>query len=137
MIEMSQIEDFYQKYKDTLEPQYNASVNLLNQQRSNAFDSIISNSNKAGMMYSNFPMREKLKYDQNTYMPALTEARTSYQTGLDTLRNKGVALANNIKNIEEAISDLNNYTTNKTSGNTSGLSVDDLVAYTNSLLSSS
>lgn len=127
MIEMSQVEDFYQKYKDTLEPQYQASVNLLDQQRANSFDSIMSQANKAGMLYSNFPMREKIKYDQNTYMPALTQARTSYQTGLDTIRNKGVTLANNVKNIEEAIADLNKYTNYvKNGGSTSGLTTADL-----------
>lgn len=137
MIEMSQIEDFYQKYKDSLEPQYQASVNLLDQQRSNAMDSIMGATNKAGMMYSNFPMREKLKYDQNTYMPALTKARTAYQTGLDSLRNNAVNLANYTRSIEEAITDLNNYTSKKNSGSNDSISLDDLVSYTNSLLSSS
>lgn len=137
MIEMSQIEDFYQKYKDSLEPQYQASVNLLDQQRSNAMDSIMGTTNKAGMMYSNFPMREKLKYDQNTYMPALTKTRTAYQTGLDSLRNNAVNLANYTRSIEEAIADLNNYSSKKNSGSSDSISLDDLVSYTNSLLSSS
>lgn len=129
MIEMSQVEDFYQKYKDTLQPQYQASVNLLDQQRANNFDTIMSTANKAGMMYSNFPMREKIKYDQYTYMPALTEARSSYQTGLDTLRNKGVTLANNIRSVEEAISDLNNYSAyNRANANGNSVSLDDLVS---------
>ena len=70
MYDANQIKDFYQNYRDSLDRQYQTAVQSLDQQRKNAQTSIMSGANKAGMMYSNFPVRDKIRYDQETYQPA-------------------------------------------------------------------
>lgn len=100
------ISPFIAAYRDSLKNAYDSGVANLNQQRDTAQAQIMSNANTAGLLYSNLPVRSKIQYDTNTYYPALTELRTTYQTGLDSLRNTGVSLANNIKAYQEAIADL-------------------------------
>lgn len=100
------ISPFIAAYRDSLKNAYDSGVANLNQQRDTAQTQIMSNANTAGLLYSNFPARSKIQYDTSTYYPALTELRTTYQTGLDSLRNTGVSLANNIKAYQEAIADL-------------------------------
>ena len=103
----SEIQKFYQNYRETLSKQNQAALNNLIQQRKNAQASIMSGLNKGGMMYSNFGQREKLKYDMNTYTPAVTNAQQSYQSGLDTLRANILKYQNSIKDIQDAIATLN------------------------------
>lgn len=102
-----EIQNFYKNYRETLSSQYENNKNLLEQQRRNAQQSIMSSANKAGMLYSNFPQRSKIQYDQNTYQPAQTKLFTTYQTGLDTLRNNILNQQNAIAEIKDAIANLN------------------------------
>ena len=101
------VDPYLQAYRDSLQEQYDAAVANIEQQRTNDFAGIMSSANARGMMFSNFPERSKYQYDTTTYAPAIVNARQSYQTGLDTLRSKGVELANQIKSVEEKIADLN------------------------------
>lgn len=112
------ISDFIKAYRESLEAQRDSNIKQLNQTRKNYFSSIMGGANRRGMMYSNFPQRDKLIYDTNTYNPTLSKIQTTYQTGLDTLRNNAVGLWNKIKSYEEAISDLNS------SGSSSGTTTD-------------
>lgn len=102
------LNDFVKRYRDSLDRAYSANVNALNQQKRNDFASIMSNANKRGMMYSNFPERSKYQYEASSYLPNIAQAHTTYQTGLDKLRSNAVSMYNNIKSVEEAIADLNN-----------------------------
>lgn len=107
MISDEQMKNFYQNYRDSLDRQYQSGVQMLDQQRKNAQQTIMSGANKAGMLYSNFPTRSKIQYDQGTYQPNLVKLNTSYRTGLDTLRNNILKYQNSIAEIQEAIADLN------------------------------
>lgn len=110
MLDESQVKTFYQNYRDSLDRQYQSALQSLNQQRKNAQASIMSGANKAGMMYSNFPARSKIQYDQQTYQPAQIKLQTSYQTGLDTLRNNILKYQNSIAEIQDSIAHLNSMT---------------------------
>lgn len=101
------IKQFYQNYRDSLDRQYQSNLQSLEQQRKNAQTSIMSGANKAGMMYSNFPMRSKIQYEQNSYQPNLIKLNESYRTGLDTLRNNILKYQNSIAEIKDSISHLN------------------------------
>lgn len=102
-----QVKDFYQNYRDSMDRQYQASLQNLEQQRKNAQTSIMSGANKAGMLYSNFPARAKIQYDQETYQPAQIKLQNSYQTGLDALRNNILKYQNSIAEIQDSIAHLN------------------------------
>lgn len=110
MYTQEQIKDFYQNYRDSLDRQYQSALQSLDQQRKNAQTSIMSSANKAGMMYSNFPARSKIQYDQSTYQPAQIKLQSSYQTGLDTLRNNILKYQNSIAEIQDSIAHLNSMT---------------------------
>ena len=105
-----QIKDFYQNYRNSLDRQYQPAMQALDQQRKNIQASIMSGANKAGMMYSNFPARSKIQYDQNTYQPAVIKLNNSYRTGLDTLRNNIIKYQNSISEIQDSIAHLNSMT---------------------------
>lgn len=105
-----QIKSFYQNYRDSLDRQYQSAMQALDQQRKNAQTTIMSGANKAGMMYSNFPARSKIQYDQGTYQPAMIKLNTSYRTGLDTLRNNILKYQNSIAEIQDSITHLNSMT---------------------------
>lgn len=107
--EISTIDPFVANYRETLGQLRDANIAQLNQQRENDFAGIMSSANKAGVMYSNFPQRSKIQYDTQTYFPALTNIQTSYQTGLDSLREKGTSLTNQIKAYQDAIADMNKW----------------------------
>jgi hypothetical protein len=79
----------------------------------------MSGANKAGMMYSNFPTRSKIQYDMGTYTPAQNKIFTTYQTGLDSLRNNIVKYQNSIKDIQDAIAHLNTLSTTGGGSNSS------------------
>lgn len=110
MYTAEQISDFYRNYRDSLDKQYQTAMQSLEQQRKNAQTSIMSGANKAGMMYSNFPARAKIQYDQGTYQPAAIKLNTSYQTGLDTLRNNILKYQNSIAEIKDSIAHINSMT---------------------------
>lgn len=110
MFDANQIKQFYQNYRDSLDRQYQSGLQSLEQQRKNAQASIMSGANKAGMMYSSFIPREKIKYDTNTYTPAVIKLNTSYQTGLDSLRNNILKYQNSIAEIQDSIAHLNSMT---------------------------
>ncbi len=101
------VDPYIQAYRDSLQEQYDATKANIDQQRSNDFATLMAQANTKGMMYSNFPERSKIQYDTGTYTPAVVNARSTYQTGLDKLRSSGVQLANQIRTIEEKIADLN------------------------------
>ena len=107
MYDTETIKDFYQNYRDSLSRQYQTGLQNLEQQRKNAQTSIMSGANKAGMLYSNFPERSKIQYDQQTYQPAQIKLQTSYQTGLDALRNNILKYQNSIADIQDAIAHIN------------------------------
>lgn len=107
MLDEDTIKNFYQNYRDSLDRQYQSSLQNLDQQRKNAQTSIMSGANKVGMLYSNFPMRTKIQYDTNTYQPNLIKLHDTYQTGLDTLRNNILKYQNSIKDIQDSIAHLN------------------------------
>lgn len=108
--ELQKVEPFMQKYRDAMARNRDSSVIQLDQQRENDQANIMSQANTMGMMYSNFPTRSKMQYDVNTYNPNRIKIQSAYQTGLDTLRNKGVELANYLKSTQESIDDYNYYT---------------------------
>lgn len=110
MYDANQIKDFYQNYRDSLDRQYQTAIQSLDQQRKNAQTSIMSGANKVGMLYSNFPVRSKIQYDQNSYQPALTKLQSSYQTGLDQLRSNILKYQNSIAEIKDSIAHLNSMT---------------------------
>jgi hypothetical protein len=107
MYDANQIKDFYQNYRDSLDRQYQSALQSLEQQRKNAQTAIMGGANKAGMLYSNFPARDKIRYDQETYQPAQIKLQSSYQTGLDALRNNMLKYQNSIAEIQESIAHLN------------------------------
>lgn len=110
MYTTDEIKNFYQNYRDSLERQYQTATQSLDQQRKNAQATIMSGANKAGMLYSNWVPREKIKYDVNTYQPAQIKLQTSYQTGLDSLRNNILKYQNSIAEIQDSIAHLNSMT---------------------------
>lgn len=110
MYTAEQIKDFYQNYRDSLDRQYQTATQSLDQQRKNAQASIMSGANKVGMLYSNFPVRSKIQYDQNSYQPTLTKLQSSYQTGLDQLRSNILKYQNSIAEIKDSIAHLNSMT---------------------------
>lgn len=110
MYSPDEIRSFYQNYRDSLDRQYQTSLQNLAQQRKNAQASIMSGANKVGMMYSNFPEKSKIQYDQNTYQPAQIKLHNTYQTGLDSLRQNILNYQNSIADIQESIAHLNSMT---------------------------
>lgn len=107
MYDETTIKDFYQNYRDSLDRQYQASLQNLEQQRKNAQTSIMSGANKAGMMYSSWPAMQKIKYDISTYQPAMVKLNTGYRTGLNQLQNNILKYQNSIREIQDSIAHLN------------------------------
>lgn len=100
-------EGFYNQYRDALKTQYSAQKTALDQKRTNDYAGIMANANTGGMMYSNLPARSKVKYDTETYNPALAKSFNTYQTGLNKLRNSATQYKNYVSAYQEAINDLN------------------------------
>lgn len=117
------LNDFLKNYRDAITNQYGSNVSTLNQGKRNAEAQLMSNFNRRGMMYSNLPQREKIKNEAN-YLNSLANMHTTYQTGLDKLRNNAVDTYNSIKGIEEQIADLNDYIAKKTSDSTNSTTGD-------------
>lgn len=101
------VDPFINAYRDSLERQRDLSMQNLENQRRLDQRSIMAGANKAGMMYSNFPQRDKIKYDTQTYMPGQIKIQQGYQTGLQKLRENIINTSNQLKSINEAIADLN------------------------------
>lgn len=101
------IDPFIKAYRESLDRQRDLASqgNLSN--RDTAQASIMANANNAGMMYSNFPTREKIKFDTEHIMPRMVKIQQGYQTGVDKLRQNTIELSNQLKEINEAIADLN------------------------------
>lgn len=112
MEDLSTVDEFYKNYRESLSALNEANKRSLEQQRRNAQASIMGAANKAGMMYSNFPTRDKLRYDVGTYQPALVKNQQSYSTGLDTLRSNAIKTANTIANLQDQIAHLNSLAVN-------------------------
>ena len=107
MYDTDTVKEFYQNYRDSLDRQYQSATQSLDQQRKNAQASIMSGANKVGMLYSNFPARSKIQYDQGTYQPAQIKLQNAYQTGLDALRSNILKYQNSIAEIQDSIAHLN------------------------------
>lgn len=105
-----EIQNFYKNYRESLSSQYENAQNALAQQRKNAQTAIMAGANKAGFLYSNLPERAKVQYDAETYMPAYTKLRSTYQSGLDTLRENILKYQSSIADIQDAIAHLNSMT---------------------------
>lgn len=103
----NKVNEFIKAYRDELKNDYDANVSNIQQQKRNDFASIMSQANKAGMMYSNFPERSKLRYEAETHLPNLQKAYTSYQTGLDKLRSNALNSYNTLKDLQDQIKNLN------------------------------
>lgn len=101
------VNDFVTKYRDAMKENYDQNISTIENQRRNDYQSIMSQANKRGMMYSNFPERSKIQYDADTYLPNLKSAYTSYQTGLDKLRSSALSAYNNIKETQAQIDHVN------------------------------
>lgn len=99
--------NFITAYRQALEDQYTASQESIENQKNLDYATIMSQANKAGALYSNIPARTKTQYETSTYLPAQQQAYTTYQTGLDKLRNNIISYQNKIKSLDEAIADLN------------------------------
>lgn len=107
MLPETQVADFVKNYREALGRQYETAVQSLNQQRLNNQRTLMSNANRMGALYSNFPARDKLIYDQQTYLPNYTKLRQTYQSGLDKLRGNILNYENSIRSIQDAIDELN------------------------------
>lgn len=107
---------FINAYRDALGRQRDLNKQAIESNRRDQYQNIMGAANTAGMMYSNFPERAKMLYDTNTYMPALTDNQTTYQTGIDKLRSNTVNYLNQLKDINDAIADLSTSSTSNNSG---------------------
>jgi hypothetical protein len=114
------VDPFITQYRDSLERERDLSFQNLDNTRRNDFGTIMGNANTSGMMYSNFPERTKIQYDTTNYMPNQTKIQNTYQTGLDKLRSNVVSLSNQLKDVNDAIADLNKTGSSGTSGTRSG-----------------
>ena len=101
------VDPFINAYRNSLERQRDLSLQNLENQRRLDQRSIMAGANKAGMMYSNFPQRDKIKYDTQTYMPGQIKIQQGYQTGLQKLRENIINTSNQLQSINDAIADLN------------------------------
>lgn len=103
------ITDFIKNYREALQAQRDSNMKLLEQTRKAANTSIMSNANTKGIMYSNIPQRDKIRYQAETYMPARVNIQNTYQTALDKLRTNVANMYNQIKYYNEQASDLDTY----------------------------
>lgn len=101
------INTFVDNYRAALKEQYDADTANLNNQRNLDYTTINSTANVKGMLHSNFPTRDKLKYDVSTYDPNMIKLRQSYQTGLDSLYSNAAKYYNTIRQYQQQIADYN------------------------------
>lgn len=98
---------FVQNYRDALEEQYTADKNALENQRKLDQTTIMSGSNRSGLLHSSFPTIRKLRYDTTSYEPNLVKLRQGYQSGLDTLYSNVAKYYNQIKKYQDDIAHIN------------------------------
>lgn len=103
----SDLGSFIQNYRNALDEQYTADEDALEAQRKIGQTGIMSGANRAGLLHSSFPTINKLKYDVNTYEPALIKLRQTYQTGLDDLYSNVGKYYNQIKKYQDDIAHIN------------------------------
>lgn len=94
--------DEYRKSAEGLEQQRDFELQNIENARRNAYQNIMASANTGGMMYSNFPERTKYQYNTNTYFPNIVKTNTTYQTGLDTIRNNIVDTINKLADLRDA-----------------------------------
>ena len=102
----NKVNDFIDSYRDSMKQSYDDNVADIENQRRNDYASIMAQANKRGMMYSNFPERSKMQYDAETYLPKLSSAFTTYQTGLNKLKSGVLDSYNSIKESEDNLKHL-------------------------------
>lgn len=102
-----EVDPFINAYRESLDKQKDLAMQNLQNQRRNDFKTIMSNANSAGMMYSNFPQRSKIQYDTQTFLPSQIKTQSTYQTGLQKLRENIISTSNQLKSINDAIAELN------------------------------
>lgn len=112
-----QTQNFIKEYRDALGRQRDTTMQSLENARRNAFQGIMGGANTAGMMYSNFPERSKIQYDANTYMPGITQAETTYQTGLNKLQSSIINNMNQISELNDEVASLNKQVSNANKAN--------------------
>lgn len=115
VLDGTDINSFVNNLRESLKGSYDAATANIENQRKLDYGTIMSQANKAGSLFSNFPQRAKYQYQVGTYLPNLAKAQTTYQTGLNSLRSNTVDLVNQIKATQEAIADLNKYGLNTAS----------------------
>lgn len=123
--------EFIQNYRKSLQESYDAGVKALENQRQLDHSAIVNQANKAGVLFSNIPQRMRTQYDTQTYMPNYTGLQSSYQSGLDTLRNNGINAANQVAYYKQMI---DHYATMPTSSSSSGSSAEAISAALSELL---
>lgn len=101
------VDPFINAYRESLDRQKELAMQNLDAQRRKDYATIMGGANKAGMMYSNFPQRSKIQYDTQTYMPSQVKIQSTYQTGLQKLRENIINTSNQLKTINDAIAELN------------------------------
>ena len=102
-----EVDPFINAYRESLDRQKDLAMQNLENQRRNDFQTIMSNANSAGMMYSNSPQRSKIQYDMQTFLPNQIKTQNTYQTGLQKLRENIISTSNQLKSINDAIAELN------------------------------
>lgn len=98
-----EINDFVKTYRETLDMEKDKALQNLENTRKLQHQSIMSNANKAGMMYSTFPERAKIQYNTGTYEPAVSKINQSYQTGVDKIRDSSASLYNSLAGLREQV----------------------------------
>lgn len=98
---------FIDRYRKAYDAQFEADKANLANQRALDHTALMSAANMRGTLHSSFPAFAKLKYDTQTYEPALTKLGTSYVTGLDTVYNNVAKFYNRVKRYQKDISSLN------------------------------
>lgn len=124
--------EFIKNYRESLQQAYDSGLKQLENQRSLDRSAIVNKANKAGVLFSNIPQRMQIQYDTQTYMPALTNLRNSYQTGLDAIRNNSINSINQVKYYQDMI---NHYNSLPTSSGTSSTTTDAISSALSELLS--
>lgn len=116
---LAQDNEFIQNLRTALTESYEAGMANLDNQRQLDQSAIMNKANKAGVMFSNIPQRMKIQYDTNTYMPTQVKLRNSYQTGLQSLRENAINMANQVNYYQQMIDHYNTMPTSNSSGTSS------------------
>lgn len=107
------LDEFYKNYRDYLEKSNQQNIERLNTERTMSHQSLMNQANARGMLYSEFPAYAKTKYDTQSYIPALANQQSSYMTGLNTMQQNMLKMANSILDAEDKIKLYNQLTADK------------------------